>query len=252
MRNLFVLILALAVPAAALAQSTPDVDICAGTSGTADERIAACTRAITSGQLSTASLAITFHNRGVEWSNKRDYDRAIADYNEALRLNPQYAIAYSNRGNAWSYKRDYDRAIADYNEALRLNPQYANAYHYRGNAWRDKGDAGRMMADYDEALRIEPANAARHNTIAWLLATHGNDKVRGGKRAIELAQKACELTAWKVASHIDTLAAAHAEAGQFAEAVRWQEKVLEFPDFAKNADIQKRLALYRAGNPYRQ
>ena len=218
MRNLFVLILALAVPAAALAQSTPDVDICAGTSGTADERIAACTRAITSGQLSTASLAITFHNRGVEWSNKRDYDRAIADYNEALRLNPQYAIAYTNRGNAW----------------------------------RDKGDAGRMMADYDEALRIEPANAARHNTIAWVLATHGNDKVRGGKRAIELAQKACELTAWKVASHIDTLAAAHAEAGQFAEAVRWQEKVLEFPDFAKDADAQKRLALYRAGNPYRQ
>ena len=83
--------------------------------------------------------AAGYNKRGIAWSEKRDYERAIADYNEALRLNPQYHFAYYNRGNAWRSKRDYERAIADYSEALRINPQYALAYANRGHTWVDKG-----------------------------------------------------------------------------------------------------------------
>jgi hypothetical protein len=64
-------------------------------------------------------LAKTFHSRGVEWIGKGDYDRAIADYDEAIRLDPQDPLAYYNRGVAWHGKHDYDRAIADYDEAIR-------------------------------------------------------------------------------------------------------------------------------------
>jgi tetratricopeptide (TPR) repeat protein len=56
---------------------------------------------------------------------KGDYDRAIADSTQALRLDPNFANAYSNRGNAYLRKRDYDRAIADYEAALRINPNDA-------------------------------------------------------------------------------------------------------------------------------
>src|SRR5688572_13595786 len=68
-----------------------DTRLCAASDGTADQRIAACTRAITSGRLSQADLAITYYNRGIEWSAMKDLDRAISDYTEAIRHNPQYA-----------------------------------------------------------------------------------------------------------------------------------------------------------------
>jgi tetratricopeptide (TPR) repeat protein len=64
---------------------------------------------------------------GNTWFNKGDYDRAIADYNQALRINPQDAYAYNQRGVAWERKGDYDRAIADYTQALQINPQNTKA-----------------------------------------------------------------------------------------------------------------------------
>src|SRR5262244_2068669 len=72
--------------------------------------------------------------------NNRDYDRAIADYNEAIRLVPADAPAFFGRGNAYASKGDRDRAIADYSEAIRLDPKYAFAFNNRGIAYAIKGD----------------------------------------------------------------------------------------------------------------
>ena len=63
---------------------------------------------------------------------------------------------------------------------------------------------------------------------------------------------ACELTAHRVPGYLDTLAAAHAEAGQFDDAIRWQEKAIELVEAEKKADYESRLVLYRAGKPYRE
>lgn len=198
--------------------------------------------------------AKAYNNRGYAYNNKRDYDRAIADYSEALSINPQYALAFYNRGNAWRSKRDPDRAIADYSEALRISPQYALAYYHRGNAKVDKRDYERGIADYNEALRLNPNHLGVHNSAAWILATAPLASVRNGARAVELARKAADLSQSKDADILDTLAAAYAEAKNFPEAVRWQEKALEFPDFAKSQSnaAQRRLALYRKGQPYHQ
>ena len=101
-------------------------------------------------------MSAAIYNRGNAYRAKGEIDRAIADYDEALRLYPQYFQTYGNRGIAYYTNMDYDRAIADYDEALRLNPNYANAYGNRGLAYAAKGAFDRAIADYDQALRIRP------------------------------------------------------------------------------------------------
>jgi lipoprotein NlpI len=77
----------------------------------------------------------------------------IADFTEAIRLDPNYAEAYRNRGAVRYFKGDYDGAIADCTEAIRLAPKNASAYNIRGSAWRYKWDLQRAIADYTEAIR---------------------------------------------------------------------------------------------------
>jgi tetratricopeptide (TPR) repeat protein len=88
-----------------------------------------------------------------------DYDRAIVDYSEAIRLDPGFRSAYLNRGNVYYNKKDNDRAITDYTEVIRLDPRYTNAYIIRGDAYRNKNDNDRAIADYSEAIRLDPRNA---------------------------------------------------------------------------------------------
>lgn len=276
----------LAWASGALAQRSADFKLCAGDTGTVEERIAACDRAIKSDKLTPADLAVTYFNRGVEWHAKHDYDqaiadyteairlnpkyasafynrgnswrsrrdndRAIADYTDAIRLNPKYAAAYNNRGNGWHDKRDYDRAIADYTEAIRLNAGYASAYYNRGNSWSEKRDYERAMADYNEATRLNPKHVNSHGALAWLLATSTASGVKNPKRALELALKAVELSRREDGDKLDTLAAAYAANGNFKEAVRVQEEALAFPEFEKTQGkaARRRLELYHQGRPY--
>ena len=73
---------------------------------------------------------------------KGDYDRAMADFNETIRLDPKHALAFRRRGVIYAKKGDYDRAIADYNEAIRLDPKYALALCNRGMAKLKINDSG--------------------------------------------------------------------------------------------------------------
>ncbi|MDR0628540.1 MAG: tetratricopeptide repeat protein [Treponema sp.] len=72
-------------------------------------------------------------------ANQGEYESAIADFTEAVRLNPNLAAAYNNRGNAYKDKEDYDRAIADYEAALRIDPNHANARKWLENARKARG-----------------------------------------------------------------------------------------------------------------
>jgi tetratricopeptide (TPR) repeat protein len=144
-----------------LADSQADLEQCkfAGEASKADERIAACDRAINDPKVTGQTRAIALNNRCGWWWNKKDPDRALKDCDEAIRIDRSYAAAYVNRGNVYLNKDDLERAFADFNEAVRLDPKNAWAYSARANLYRNKGDFDRALADINESIRLDPTYA---------------------------------------------------------------------------------------------
>lgn len=128
-----------------------------------DTKIAGCTALIQSGQGTAESRSTFYNNRGAGYDDKRDYSRAIQDYNAAIRLNPNIAAPYYGRGEAYDHTGNFDLAIKDYNEAIRLSPNFAYAYDGRGRAYRNKGDFEHAIQSYDEAIRLNPNYAFAYN-----------------------------------------------------------------------------------------
>jgi len=145
--------------AAAQAQPASDAERCASIANNPDLAIQHCTKAIESGKFTGDSLAQLHYNRGIEWAAKSNYDRAIADYDVSIKLNPRVSDVYFNRGNAWGSKGDHDRAIADYDAALKLNPKDASSHTGRAFELTAKGEYARAVADYDAAVQFNPKSS---------------------------------------------------------------------------------------------
>lgn len=162
------------------------------------------------------------------------------------------AKAYYARGRAHADSGRHAQAIADFDDAIRLDPDHTNALHDRGRAREAVGDDRRALRDYGRALALTPEFAAALNSMAWLLATVADDTLRDGVEAVRLATRALRLVGYP--EHHGTLAASYAAAGQFAAAVKAQEtaiarlqatgRVLLIPEY------RARLTLYRAGQPF--
>ncbi len=93
--------------------------------------------------------------QGKTYESNQDFDRAIAAFSEAIRLDPNSRLALFRRGLSYGNKGEYDRAIADYSEVIRLNPTDASSLINRGNAYRDKGEHDRAIADFSAALVLD-------------------------------------------------------------------------------------------------
>jgi tetratricopeptide (TPR) repeat protein len=124
-----------------------------------DVIIEGCTAVIRAGKDTPAKLASAFNNRGVAYRYKGEYERALEDYNEAIRLNPNDASHYNNRGIVYRMKGEYDRAISDYDEAIWLKSDYPAAFYNRAIAYTEKGEYDNALADFDIVLRFDARNA---------------------------------------------------------------------------------------------
>ena len=146
------------------------------------------------------------------------------------------------------------QAIDAFGAILKQDPKNALAYQARADARLRVGDHAGARQDYEESLKYERDNTHVLNNLAWLLATSPENSVRSGKQAIELATKACELTEYKQAHILSTLAAGYAEAGDFASAIKWSTKAVEQgkEDGQISEQLEAELKSYQAGKPWRE
>ena len=159
--------------ASALAQTPQERGWCEGEDAvTVDQRIDGCSAVIRTARDKGDKLAEAFNNRGVGYRLKGDYDRAIADYNQAIKLNAKFASAYNNRGVAYDKKGEYDRAILDYDQAIKFRPS-AEGYFNRGNAQLGKAHYDRAIDDYNQAIKLKADFAAAFDNRCWARAVVG-------------------------------------------------------------------------------
>ena len=118
-----------------------------------------------------------YNNRGVAKSELGRHEAAVADYDAAIELNPDYAEAYYNRGNAKGTLGRHEAAVADYDEVIRLNPDYVEAYNNRGTATQKLGQHEAAAADYDEAIRLRPGDAVAYNNRGNVKSELGQHEV---------------------------------------------------------------------------
>jgi tetratricopeptide (TPR) repeat protein len=164
------LLLSLLLVGVTTATAQPSQGACFSTdaSTSLDLRIDACTTLIQSKGLSQDRLAIAFQNRGIAYLGKGDTDRAIQDYDQAIKLDPKYANAFNSRGIAYQAKGDNQRAIDDYGEAIRLDPRNANALNGRCWVRAALGQLQAALADCNESLRLRPNNSNTLDSRAFL------------------------------------------------------------------------------------
>jgi tetratricopeptide (TPR) repeat protein len=164
-----------------------------------------------------------------DFDRDRNIRRAQEHFEKWIQLRPNDATPLLERGGAYLGLHDYAKALADFKRASELLPKEAS-----------------------ELLPKDPRLANCYNNIAWILATCPREGIRDGKEAIKYATEACKIQ--RIPIFVDTLAAAHAEAGNFEEAVKFQKEVLKGPGRfqLQLRDAPARLRLYESQKPYRQ
>ncbi len=196
-------------------------------------------------------------------SAQKRYGDAISDYQLILKNTPkgqeknprllmQLALLYSQDNRP-------TQAIKIFDQVIKTNQDYWEAYRLRGDTRLGLGDHENAIKDFESALEFAPeAETDRSgilNNLSWVLSTTPNDALRDGKRALEYAIEACKLTDYKAPHILSTLAAAHAEVGEFDQAVEWSQKGVELAretNAAQLEQLESELKSYQEKKPWRE
>ncbi|MGO8680684.1 MAG: tetratricopeptide repeat protein, partial [Limisphaerales bacterium] len=190
----------------------------------------------------TSDNSVAHNDLGNALLQKGSVDEAMAHYQKALQIDPDYVDACYNLGNALLQKGAVDEAIAHYQKALQINPDYAKACNNLGNVLVQKGSVDEAIIHFQKALQIKPDFAEAHDNL-------GNALLRKGKvdEAIVHFQKALQIEP-DFAEPCNNLGIALAQKGQVAEAIAHFQRALQIkPDFAE-AHNNLDTALRKMGN----
>jgi tetratricopeptide (TPR) repeat protein len=182
-------------------------------------------------------------------------DEAIAHYQKAMMLHPDHFLARYSLGHALLEKGELDSAIQVCRSALLLRPSDVDCQTTLAIALEEKGDPAEAIQHYQKALELAPRSIPTLTNLAWLLATSRDATFRNGPKAVELAKQADRLVGGTNTLVLRTLAAAYAENGEFANAIRTAQSAMQLArmhgEDSLTTDLVQQIALYRLGMPYR-
>jgi protein O-mannosyl-transferase len=185
-----------------------------------------------------------------------EYAAAESHLRIAVAAQPDLAEAQADLGVALAARDAFDEGIAHLQRAIAIQPDYVAAHRNLGEAYAASGQFGAAARAFEKALELDPDDVFALKRRSWILATARDEGVRDGAQAVALAARAVRLTGRRDADALDTLAAAYAEVGRFDAAIETGEEALaraqQSSDRAKIAELEERLALYRAGQKIRE
>lgn len=199
----------------------------------------------------TPKKVSTLQQRAVAWKLAGKTDEAAKDFTAALTIDPEHVPSLMGRGFLSFQAAKPKEAIVDFSKVISLNPKAADALNNRGFNRQMLAEYDKAVDDYTRAVELAPNYALAWTNMAWLLSTCEVEEIRNGRRAVEAATKACELTKYEDWNCLKALAAAFAEEKQFDTAIGWQEKTVDKCPESEKQNEQKLLTLYQQKQPYR-
>lgn len=185
--------------------------------------------------------------RGIAYEAKGDLSNAIVDFSRAIELEPNNPTNYYRRGFIYAVEKRWDNAISNYSAAIQLDSN--NAAYFQGTAYAyfQKREPAKAVDNYEKAIQLAPEDPSILNSLAWFLAVYPDVRIRDGKKAVGLAEKACRNSRWDSWYCIGTLAAACAESGDYPDAVKYQKEamLLNGPTEKEKLEEQQRLDLFQ-------
>ena len=208
------------------------------------------------------TVAVTPDNASAEFSwgvgleKQGLLSQAMVHYRAAQAIDPRDTQVHYNMGQVLRKQGYLPEAAVQYQTSLRLNPADLPSCLNLAGVLQRMNRFPEAVAQFEEALRLDPDSIEALNNLAWLLATSPQPQLRNGTRALQLAQRACDLSHFEQPVMIGTLAAAYAETGRFADAVAAAEKASALATRLGNAALatrnQQLLELYRNHHPYHE
>ena len=199
--------------------------------------------------------AAAHYNLGTTLFQLQQLAGAIASFERAIRLSPTYAEAYNNLGAALRAQGRFEEALGRFRQAIAVRPDDGEALYNLASTLALTGRFDEAVPYYRQALQVQPDSSDTLAELAWILATDPRATAERAGEAITHAERAAHLTARRDIRVLDTLAAAYAAAGRFAQALATARTALALvPAQAPEARdaIRQRLASYRAGLPIRR
>lgn len=244
-------------------------------------------------ELQPGNLLALLH-RAESYLSQKQFDLALVDVDVVLKTQPGLVVAHALRAQVLASLKRLPEAISEmeqladalpkqteyrmqlalyylvaeqphkaiqaYTDVLEQEADSFDALRMRGDAYLNVGDHEAAAKDFEKALTLSDKDTSLLNNYAWLLATSPIDSVRDGKKAIDLATKAADLTKHEKPHILSTLAAAYAESGDFETARKWSKQSIETRDEESSEaetkemgeQLKKELASYEANKPWRE
>jgi len=186
------------------------------------------------------------------YEQEEKYGDAARLLEQLLEFNPANTQLRMQLAMNYSMGDFHDAAIGEFSKVIRQDPKNWLAKYSRADTYLNVGKHKEAIADYEAALKINREYDNLLNNLAWVLSTSPVDDVRDGKRAVELALKACEVSNYEKPHILSTLAAAYAESGDFKNAVKWAKKAVEIGREDIQEQLEHELKSYSKKKPWRE